>query len=146
MQFPQLYQGNADLSTGLLFIRAYNKWHGMIKDKLKEAGITLPQFVVMTTLWFLSQENEFVTQAQIAKLSDMDVMTVSQVLRGLEKNGYLERFPNPKDVRANAVQLLQKGYEVAQQAFPLVVGIDEEFFGVLKEDEGVFREFLKLLL
>jgi DNA-binding MarR family transcriptional regulator len=43
----------------------------------------------MTVLNFLSQSDEFVTQASVAKMADMDVMSVSQIIRGLEGKGFL---------------------------------------------------------
>jgi DNA-binding MarR family transcriptional regulator len=147
MEFPSLkYKINSDASTGLIFIRAYNKWHSVIKNELRDVGITHPQFVVMTVINFLSQSDDFVTQTSIAKMADMDVMSVSQIIRGLEGKGYLARTPNPKDTRANAVRLLEKGQEAIKRALPIVEKIDEDFFGVLSEEEAQFRGFLHRLI
>lgn len=147
MEFPsEKYKNDSDASTGLIFIRAYNKWHTTIKNELRDVGITHPQFVVMTVLNFLSQTDEFVTQASVAKMADMDVMSVSQIIRGLEKKGFLTRTANPKDTRANAVHLLAKGQEAIKRALPLVERMDEDFFGVLSEDENLFRNLLHTLI
>lgn len=147
MEFPsKKYKNNSDASTGLIFIRAYNKWHTTIKNELRDVGITHPQFVVMTVLNFLSQYDEFVTQASIAKMADMDVMSVSQIIRGLEEKGFLERMSNPKDTRANAVLLLEKGQDAIKMALPVVEKIDEAFFGVLSDDEKMFRNYLHKLI
>ncbi|GHT78446.1 MarR family transcriptional regulator [Actinomycetota bacterium] len=147
MEFPsEKYKDDSDSSTGLIFIRAYNKWHTTIKNELRDVGITHPQFVVMTVINFLSQSDDFVTQASIAKMADMDVMSVSQIIRGLEKKGYLQRKPNPKDTRANAVSLLGKGQKAIKRALPIVEKIDEDFFGVLSKDEYLFRSFLHGLI
>lgn len=146
MKFPQPYKDNADTSTGLLFVKVYNKWHSIVKNELKQIGITHPQFVVMTILSYLNQQDAFVTQVKIAQTAEMDVMTVSKLLRGLETHGFIRRFPNPNDTRANAVQLLEKGEDAIQKAFPVVVGIDASFFGSLKEEETLFRDFLQTLL
>jgi DNA-binding MarR family transcriptional regulator len=146
LEFPSpRFKKNANASTGLIFIKVYNKWHSTIKNELRDVGITHPQFVVMTVLNFLSQNDDYVTQSSIAKMADMDVMSVSQIIRGLEEKGYLSRTANPKDTRANAVQLLQKGQEAIRLALPVVEKIDEEFFGVLREDEGVFLDLLHRL-
>ncbi|GHU95887.1 hypothetical protein FACS1894208_09540 [Clostridia bacterium] len=85
-------------------------------------------------------------QATIAKMADMDVMSVSQIIRGLEEKGYLTRTANPKDTRANAVRLLEKGQDAIKRALPIVEKIDEDFFGVLSEDESQFRDFLHKLV
>ncbi|MDR2179103.1 MAG: MarR family winged helix-turn-helix transcriptional regulator [Synergistaceae bacterium] len=147
MNFPsEKFKNDSDASTGLIFIRAYNKWHTTIKNELGNVGITHPQFVVMTVLYYLSQSDEFVTQASVAKMADMDAMTVSQIVRGLEKKGFLTRTANPKDTRANAVRLLEKGQHAVAQALPVVEKIDEDFFGALAGDEKTFRDFLRRLL
>ncbi|MDR2098528.1 MAG: MarR family winged helix-turn-helix transcriptional regulator [Rickettsiales bacterium] len=147
MEFPsEKFKNDSDASTGLIFIRTYNKWHAAIKNELRNAGITHPQFVAMTVLNYLSQSDEFVTQASVAKMADMDAMSVSQIIRGLERNGFLKRTANPKDTRANSVRLLKKGQEAIKRALPIVEKIDEDFFGVLAGDEKIFRHFLSQLI
>jgi DNA-binding MarR family transcriptional regulator len=143
MDFPsERFRRDADASTGLFFIRVYNAWHAAIKDGLRKAGITHPQFVVMSVVNYLAQSEECVSQAGIAKMADMDVMSVSQIVRGLEAKGYLTRTANPKDSRANAVRLLEKGRKAVRRALPIVEKIDEDFFGVLTDEEKQFRSFL----
>jgi DNA-binding MarR family transcriptional regulator len=147
LQFPSAkFKNDADASTGLIFIRAYNKWHTNIKTELGNVGVTHPQFVVMTVLNYLSQFEEFVTQASVAKMADMDAMSVSQIIRGLEKKGFLTRTANPVDTRANAVRLLAKGQDAIKRALPVVEKIDEDFFGVLADNEKIFRDFLRQLI
>ncbi|MDR3597469.1 MarR family winged helix-turn-helix transcriptional regulator [Clostridium sp.] len=92
---------------------------------------------------FLSQSDDNVTQTSIAKMADMDVMTVSQIVKGLEKKEFIERRANPNDSRANTVILLPKGQEMVKLALPIVEKTDDEFFGVLHENESVFRQYLK---
>jgi DNA-binding MarR family transcriptional regulator len=147
LEFPsQRFKKDSNASTGLVFVRVYNKWHSIIQKELRKIGITHPQFVVMTVLNFLSQTDEFVTQASIARMADMDVMSVSQILRGLETGGFLTRTANPKDTRANAVRLLPKGRDAIKKALPVVEKIDDEFFGVLLKDENSFRNYLHKLI
>ena len=147
MEFPsEKYRNDSDASTGLIFIRAYNKWHTTIKRELRDVGITHPQFVVMTVINFMSQTDDFITQISVATMADMDVMSVSQIIRGLEEKGYLTRAANPKDTRANAVRLLDKGQEAIKRALPLVEKIDADFFGVLSGEETLFRDFLHKLI
>ncbi|GHT01216.1 MarR family transcriptional regulator [Synergistales bacterium] len=147
MEFPSpRFKSDAGASTGLIFIRAYNKWHTTIKNALRKLGITHPQFVVMTVLNFLSQSDDFVSQTNVARMADMDVMSVSQILRTLEAKGYLARMENPNDTRANALRLLDKGQEAIRLALPVVERIDDEFFGRLSGDEEAFRDYLHRLI
>lgn len=143
MKFPSdRFKDEPELSTGLLFIRVYNKWHSTITQELRKLGITHPQFVVLTSLNFLSQLDDNVSQVSIAKMADMDVMSVSQIIKGLEKKEFIKRVPNPKDSRANAVTLLSKGQRMVELALPVVESIDDNFFSILQENESAFRQYL----
>lgn len=62
----------------------------------------------------------FLTQASIAKMADMDIMTVSQIMKGLEIKAFINRTTNPNDSRANSVILLPKGQEIVKLALPIV--------------------------
>lgn len=126
-------------------MRIYNKWHSMIKKELKKMNLTHPQFVVLASLAYLSQDSNEVTQVMISKLSGIDVMTVSQILNLLEKNDFVKRKEHSRDTRAKAVILNKKGEEVLQKAVPLVEQIDEFFFEKLDTDEEQFKHFLARL-
>lgn len=123
-------------------MRVYNKWHSMIKKELKKMNLTHPQFVVLASLAYLSQNGNEITQVMISKLSGIDVMTVSQILNLLEKNDFVKRKEHSRDTRAKAVILNKKGEEILQKAVPLVEQIDEIFFEKLNTDEGQFKHFL----
>ena len=123
-------------------MRVYNKWHSMIKKELKKMNLTHPQFVVLASLAYLSQDSDEVTQVMISKLSGIDVMTVSQILNLLEKNDFVKRKEHSRDTRAKAVILNKKGEEILQKAVPLIEQIDEIFFKKLDTDEEQFKHFL----
>ena len=123
-------------------MRVYNKWHSMIKQELKKMNLTHPQFVVLASLAYLSQDSNEVTQVMISKLSGIDVMTVSQILNLLEKHDFVKRKEHSRDTRAKAVILNKKGEEILQKAVPLIEQIDEIFFKKLDTDEEQFKHFL----
>ena len=141
-QFNSIYKDEYKKSTGLLFIRTYHKWHGMIKNKLRTIDLTHPQFVVLTTLAALLRQQEWVSQTDIARFSDMDVMTVSQIIRLLVKKGLIMREVHPKDSRANIILLTDAGLQKVNQALPLVEGIDQAFFGKLEDKTEILNQLL----
>ena len=141
-QFNSIYKDEYKKSTGLLFIRTYHKWHGLIKNKLRTIDLTHPQFVVLTTLAALLRQREWVSQTDIARFSDMDVMTVSQIIRLLVKKGLIMREVHPKDSRANIILLTDTGLQKVNQALPLVEGIDQAFFGKLEDKTEILNKLL----
>ena len=141
-QFNSIYKDEYKKSTGLLFIRAYHKRHGLIKNKLRTIDLTHPQFVVLTTLAALLRQQEWVSQTDIARFSDMDVMTVSQIIRLLVKKGLIMREVHPKDSRANIILLTDTGLQKVNQALPLVEGIDQAFFGKLEDKTEILNQLL----
>ena len=144
-QFNSIYKDEYKKSTGLLFIRTYHKWHGLIKNKLRTIDLTHPQFVVLTTLAALLRQQEWVSQTDIARFSDMDVMTVSQIIRLLVKKGLIMREVHPKDSRANIILLTDTGLQKVNQALPLVESIDQAFFGKLENKTEVLNQLLMKL-
>ena len=141
-QFNSIYKDEYQNSTGLLFIRAYHKWHGLIKNKLRTIDLTHPQFVVLTTLAALLRQQEWVSQTDIARFSDMDVMTVSQIIRLLVKKELIMREVHPKDSRANIILLTDTWLQKVNQALPLVEGIDQAFFGKLENNTETLNQLL----
>ncbi|CEL89498.1 MarR family winged helix-turn-helix transcriptional regulator [Streptococcus sanguinis] len=141
-QFNSIYKDEYKKSTGLLFIRTYHKWHGLIKNKLRTIDLTHPQFVVLTTLVALLRQQEWVSQTDIARFSDMDVMTVSQIIRLLVKKELIMREVHPKDSRANIILLTDRGLQRVNQALPLVEGIDQAFFGKLENNTETLNQLL----
>ena len=141
-QFNSIYKDEYKKSTGLLFIRTYHKWHGLIKNKLRTIDLTHPQFVVLTTLAALLRQQEWVSQTDIARFSDMDVMTVSQIIRLLVKKDLIMREVHPKDSRANIILLTEQGLQKVNQALPLVEGIDQAFFGKIEDKTEMLNQLL----
>ncbi|WOI90547.1 MarR family winged helix-turn-helix transcriptional regulator [Streptococcus intermedius] len=140
--FHSQYADNHQESTGLLFTRVYNAWHGRVKKALQKVGLTHPQFIILTSLGYLELQQDLVTQVNLAAFSDMDVMTVSQVLKLLLKKGLVERREHPQDSRAKVVFLTDIGRERMNQALPLVEAIDQTYFGQLGIQVSDFNRLL----
>ncbi len=141
-EFPSKYKGESSESIGFLFIRVYNIWHREIKKQLREINLTHPQFVVLTTLGYLSKNDGDINQALIAKESDMDVMTVSSIVKKLEQSNLIVRSTSKKDPRANTISLTKSGQDMLEVTVPLVERIDEVFFSSLGVEEDFFRKQL----
>lgn len=76
--------------------------------------------------------------------ADIDPMTVSGVVRNLERRALLERRRSLNDTCAWELRLMPAGQEVFAQAFPLVEQANDKFFATLP-DEDAFRSQLHAL-
>ena len=143
--FKSDYKDNHQSSTGLLFIRVYNEWHSQVKQALRQIDLTHPQFIVLTVLGALQMKHDLVTQVNLANFADMDVMTVSQIVKLLSKKGLVERDSHPHDSRAKIVWLTEVGQNRMNDAIPLVEAVDKAYFGKLGHRQGGFNQLLQEL-
>lgn len=143
--FKSDYKDNHQTSTGLLFIRVYNEWHSQVKQALRQIDLTHPQFVMLTVLGALEMKQDLVTQVNLANFADMDVMTVSQIVKLLTKKGLVDRDNHPHDSRAKLVFLTEAGRRRMNDAIPLVEAIDKAYFGQLGQRQSDFNQLLQEL-
>ena len=115
-------------STGLLLWKTHNYWQREIRKCLKPFNLTHTQFVILAnTQWLLMQGKE-VKQISIAKQADVDIMMTSNIIRTLEKKGYLARKPHQTNTRAKLVSLTPKGFDILKKALHEVETFDKKFF------------------
>jgi DNA-binding MarR family transcriptional regulator len=69
----------------------------------------------------------------------------SQVLRALEKKGFIERQKQNGDERSKFPRLTKSGAELVEQALPLVETVDLKFFDKLGQDMSKCIEILEKL-
>ncbi|WLT02279.1 MarR family winged helix-turn-helix transcriptional regulator [Snodgrassella alvi] len=144
-KFRTRFTNDSD-SIGFTFMKTYSSWHNQIKNCLKTHKITHPQFIVLATLAYQSQFNEEITQVLLAGKTNIDVMTISQILENLEKKEYITRAVSARDSRAKSITLTQSGFDIVNKTVPLVEQIDQQFFAVLGNDQQVLNKILSTLL
>ena len=145
-QFQSEHADNSAQAIGFTFIKAYNIWHRKIKSDLSTIGLTHPQFVTLAALGYLQQYQEEVKQIDIADNTDMDVMTVSTIVRNLEKQALINRNASKIDTRAKVITITSEGTLILNQALKIVETIDKTYFSVLQEDKDAFNDLLHLLI
>ena len=131
-------------SPGFLLWRVSGAWQRQIRASLRDLELTHAQFVFLATLAWQQSHGE-VTQAGLAQLIGMDVMTASQLARDLEKRALLERPTKIGDARARTLRVTARGLEVVQVAVPLVEAADAAFFKPLESNETLIRGLRKLI-
>ena len=133
----------AEDSPGFLLWQTTITWQRLIKKALDGYDISHMQFVIMASLLWFEEHQEFPTQATISRLSKIDEMTVSKSLRKLAMQGYVSRQESSKDTRAKCVSLTSIGRELTAKLIPIVEGIDRSFFNAVAKDDQ--RELIQIL-
>jgi MarR family transcriptional regulator, organic hydroperoxide resistance regulator len=132
-------------SPGFLLWKVSNAWQRRQRAALQPLGLTHSQFVLLAAAtWFSSTET--LTQARLAELTGVDVMTTSQVLRTLEAAKLVARAAHPGDPRAKTIAVTARGRELARKAIVIVEATDEAFFAPVAARLGeVVRLFTELV-
>ena len=114
-------------SSGFLLWQVYHLWHRRINSALKPLKLTHMQFVLLACTGWLTREKILLKQKQLSDFANIDVMTVSQVLRTLEKKGLVIRESHPNDPRSHSLRLSTNGAKVLERALPIVEELDSIF-------------------
>ncbi len=122
----------AEESTGFLLWQVTKVWERAIKSALKKYGITHPQFVVLASmLWFHLHEVP-INQITLSTHTKIDPMTLSVILRTLERDRYVKRMGDKSDMRAKQITLTSQSMKIITGAIQTIERVDKLFFQRLK--------------
>ncbi len=134
----------AEDSPGFLLWQVTNSWQKEIRLALEPLELTQPQFVLLYSCKWLNERSGTpgITQVQLAQHAKIDVNVTSQVLRTLEKKGYVKRGPHPTDTRANVITVTESGAVLADRAVQEVEKADRAFFSGVGDEIPKLNELL----
>jgi len=132
-------------SPGFLLWQVSTRWRRQIEAALATLGLTHPQFVLLASVGWLTRDQLLVTQVELARHCGTDITMTSQVLRALEKKGWIERVQKEGDERSKCPRLTVKGAKLVEQALPLVESVDRRFFAPLGRNVRTCVEILQKL-
>ncbi len=132
-------------STGFLLWKTNNLWQREIKRTLKKYDLTHTQFVILASIYWLSQQNKNITQVEIADFINIDKMMTSNVIRKLIEKKLIDRKEHKIDTRAKVVKLTDKGTQVLKDSLQEVETFDTIFFEHLKNKNDFNNELIRLL-
>ena len=135
---------SAEESPGFLLWRVSTLWRKAIETVLKPLGLTHPQFVVLATTGWLTRTGERASQAEIGRKAALDPNTTSQILRGLQAKGLIERSHNI-DERSKYPILTATGAESLAKAMPAVESADAAFFASVDLKGSAILKTLQIL-
>lgn len=133
-----------DLAT-LMFV-SYRAMDARVQEAMREAGydVTVAQSRLAQRIGDEgSRLTDLADSAQVTK------QTASLLVAALEREGLVERVPDPEDGRARLIRLSERGREAARHAMGVVMAVEAEWTahlgttlaGQLREGLESLREF-----
>jgi DNA-binding MarR family transcriptional regulator len=108
--------------------RAANAWQRKARKALEPLGLTHVQFMTLAAVDRLQRQGEAVMQVDVARFADFDENMTSQVVRGLETRGLVQRGSHPKDARARTIHLTEEGSNILRAGRAVVKPMTVAFF------------------
>lgn len=130
-------------SPGFLLWQTTITWQRLVKKALEPYDISHPQFVIMALLLWFKEQSYDTTQVLIITWSKLDKMTVSQSLKKLAAQGFVDRVEHKSDTRAKSVTLTEQGKALICKLVPLVEAVDAHFFSTISSSEQ--QDLIKIL-
>lgn len=104
-----------DMGIGYQLRRTFMALHRRLSVAIAPLGVTPDQYVI---LWVLNSYDEL-SQREIHELIYSDGNTVGEMLRRMERKGWVRRVDHPKDGRARLVQITGEGQRLRRRIFTI---------------------------
>lgn len=133
----------AELNLGLLLFIPYRAMEKAVLKALADAGhdFTLAQARVFQRI---GRDGSRLTE--LAEASQVTKQTVGFLVDQLERAGYVERTPDPRDGRAKLVRVAPRGAAAARASMEVVSRVEAEWTAELGPDRTTqLREALEAL-
>lgn len=120
---------NVDTLIGYVF----KLWVKSKRQILNELNLTGPQFDVLSAIYYLSLNRKGVIQINISEETEIDPMTVSIILRNLEKSNLIIRIRGTVNTRVKYVELTDEGASLFKKASLKMSRHCNELYGNIDE-------------
>ena len=129
----------------LLIWQTSNLWQSKIRKKLIKFKISFNEYLILETIYRLSQFLSDISQVDIIKNSFIDKTVVSAKLSQLNSKKLIKKL-TPNDNRSNKLLLTKEGINLIKSVILEVDEAENEFFDKLHQENFNFINSLKLLL
>lgn len=106
-----------NMNVDLLIGHVFKLWIRNRRQMLDEFKLTGPQYDVLSAIYHLSDIKSGIIQMDLSEVTGIDPMTVSTILRNLEKNDLITRIRGTVDTRVIYIELTGKGKSFYDKAF-----------------------------
>ncbi len=118
-------------------------WQNEIKTELDKYDLTNAEFIALSSLLWLTEQQEQVTQVNVCTYSNIKPMNTSIVLRKIQNRKFIQRKEHPVDTRAKLINLTAEGIKVTTEIVQKIEAINARFFAISPKEVNDFTKKLK---
>ena len=107
-------------SLGYLINRTARAFANRLAAELRAFDIGIGQWAVLLHLW----GNDGMTQAQLARRVAIEQPTMVRTIDRMERDGLVNRAPDPNDRRATRITLTERGWKLRDELVPLAAKVN----------------------
>jgi DNA-binding MarR family transcriptional regulator len=122
-----LAAANSTDRPGYLLKRAQSVLNAALTGELREHGVTIPQYSVLTAL----AEEPGLSNAELARRAFVTPQTMNQVLRDLEQRRWVSRRPHPGHGRILQAELTADGREKLEACHGAADAVEDRMLAAL---------------
>lgn len=118
-RYPEL--NVAAVESCLTFLRTSADVHSLLDEHFALHGLSMGKFTVLMLLYKADRDllpEEFLTPSECATMAGVTKGTITGLLDGLERQGWLERRPHPEDRRRLIIALTPLGRSRLEALLP----------------------------
>lgn len=130
---------NKPIHIGVLFSHIKQDFGKRLIDKLKIVGydkINLPHLSVLANII----REDGIRLTEIADRLSITKQSVKDIIDCLETNNYLNRIPDPKDLRAKQLIVTEIGKQIYNDGMKASEEITKEYIEILGKDDFIHME------
>ena len=132
-------------NIGLLIWKASNFWQSKLRKLLNPYKISLNEYLILRSVYFLSKSHSNVYQNEIRNFIGINISVASVTLKLLEKKNYIKRA-FISDNRSKNIEILKEGLDLFKIIHPLLQKEEDRLFNKLNNESFNFTNSLKLIL
>ncbi len=135
MKNKYIYDEDTKLNTSTLivFTIAEHKIHKLEYKTIKDKGLTIAQFGVLEALYNKGD----LTVGEIMERILTTSGNITVVVKNLERDGLVRRYPNEYDRRINMVSITPQGEAIIEDIMPEHIENINNIFNILTKEEKI---------
>ena len=128
------------MDLGTLMFVSYRAMDERVMRAIRDAGYDVTPAQARLAQRITDEGSRLTDLAESAQVTKQ---TASLLVAALEREGFVERVPDPQDGRARLIRLTERGHSASRQAMQAVMGVEREWTEHLGEElAGRLREAL----